>query len=58
MNTCIIYITAFALCYSNMFRPSKGHQQGVEWYFLQPDQQNVYQAYCQFIQQSIVLNAT
>jgi len=29
MHSCIIHITLLALCYSNMFRPSKGQLQGV-----------------------------
>jgi hypothetical protein len=30
MHTYIIHITLLALCYSFMFRPSKGHLQGVQ----------------------------
>jgi len=29
MHTYIIHITLLALCYCNMFRPPKGHLQGV-----------------------------
>jgi len=58
MHTYIIITTLFTLCYSNMFRPSKSHHQGVRLiHFHSQNKQFCTTCKIQFIEQRVLCKA-